>query len=171
MPNASIQTQAASVSVPRSQRSAATKQRGYGFVLPALLFIALMTVYPLTYNLWLAVHGTKMGNLLRGSSPFVGLDNFYALGADPAFRHALPVSLIFTAGSLFLQFTLGFALALFFSANRFPEIARYAPCCCLVGYCPSWSLRMSGAGSWTEATVFSMRFFGRPGFFISPHFG
>jgi multiple sugar transport system permease protein len=115
MPNASIQTQAASVSVPRSQRSAATKQRGYGFVLPALLFIALMTVYPLAYNLWLAVHGTKMGNLLRGSSPFVGLDNFYALGADPAFRHALPVSLIFTAGSLFLQFTLGFALALFFS--------------------------------------------------------
>ncbi|HEY0790816.1 MAG TPA: sugar ABC transporter permease [Chthoniobacterales bacterium] len=115
MPISSLEQQGAPVATRRSQRTGTRKQRGNGFLLPALLFIAFMTVYPLAYNIWLAVHGTDIGNLLRGSSPFVGFDNFRTLADDQAFRHALLISLVFTAGALFLQFTLGFALALFFS--------------------------------------------------------
>ena len=41
--------------------------------------------------------------------------NYQKLVSDPAFLHALALSLLFTAGSLLFQFTIGFALALFFN--------------------------------------------------------
>jgi multiple sugar transport system permease protein len=91
--------------------------RGLGanlYVAPVLLFMLLTMAYPLVWNVWLSVHDVTVGNFIRGAWPFVGLDNYAATLGDPTFRNSLWVSGAFTIGSLVFQFTIGFALALFF---------------------------------------------------------
>jgi multiple sugar transport system permease protein len=86
----------------------------YAFAAPAMLFIVLALVYPLGYNVYLALHDVTIATLLRGQAPFAGLANYRALFADPTFAPSLLISAVFTLASLALQFTLGFALALLF---------------------------------------------------------
>jgi multiple sugar transport system permease protein len=88
---------------------------GYLFLLPALLFIALTMLYPVAYNVRMSLHDVNVRTFLSGSWPFVGFDNYTKLIEDPAFRHAIWISLLFTAGSLLFQFSIGFALALYFN--------------------------------------------------------
>jgi multiple sugar transport system permease protein len=91
------------------------KAGGYLFVLPAVAYIALTMLYPVAYNIRMSVEDVNIQTFLSGDAPFVGLDNYRTVIHDAAFRHAISISLIFTAGSLLFQFTLGFALALFFN--------------------------------------------------------
>lgn len=99
--------------------SARRRRAGYLFSLPGLLFLALFLAYPLLYNVWTSLHAVHLQELLGGSSRFVGLDNYRTTVADPDFWHAVRLSVVFTAGSLLFQFTIGFALALLF-ARPFP---------------------------------------------------
>lgn len=87
----------------------------YGFVAPALLYIALTMLYPVYSNLRMSLHDVNVGTFLSGDQPFVGLDNYRNLLDDPVFRKAILLSLLFTGGSLLFQFSIGFALALFFN--------------------------------------------------------
>jgi multiple sugar transport system permease protein len=99
--------------------SAHRRRAGYLFCLPGLAFLALFLAYPLLYTVWTSVHDVDLGQLLGGDSRFTGLDNYRAVADDPAFWHSVRLSLVFTLGSLLLQFTIGFALALLF-ARPFP---------------------------------------------------
>lgn len=87
----------------------------YLFLLPALLFVAATMLYPVYANLRMSLYDVTVMTFLSGAAPFVGLANYQSLASDPAFRHAVALSLLFTAGSLVFQFTIGFALALFFN--------------------------------------------------------
>lgn len=103
---------------PARRASAARRRRllaDWAFLLPAVGFIALTMLYPVASNLRMSVYGVDVMTFLRGGAPFVGLDNYRTLLADPGFRHALTLSLVFTGGSLLFQFAIGFALALFFN--------------------------------------------------------
>jgi multiple sugar transport system permease protein len=91
------------------------KAGGYLFVLPAVAYIALTMLYPVIYNIRMSLEDVNIRTFLSSDAPFIGLDNYRTVIHDPAFRHAIKISLIFTAGSLFFQFTIGFALALFFN--------------------------------------------------------
>ncbi|HEY1158736.1 MAG TPA: sugar ABC transporter permease, partial [Arthrobacter sp.] len=99
--------------------SARRRREGYLFCLPGMAFLALFLAYPLLYNAWTSVHDVDLGQLLGGTERFNGLDNYRTVAGDPAFWHSVRLSLIFTGGSLLLQFTIGFALALLF-ARPFP---------------------------------------------------
>ncbi|MET7730073.1 sugar ABC transporter permease [Streptomyces sp. NPDC005402] len=99
--------------------SARRRRTGYLFCLPGLAFLALFLAYPLLYNVWTSVHDVDLGQLLGGAERFNGLDNYRTVVDDPAFWHSVRLSLVFTLGSLLLQFTIGFALALLF-ARPFP---------------------------------------------------
>ena len=101
------------------QPSARRTRTGYLFCLPGLVFLALFLAYPLLYNVWTSVHDVDLGQLLGGDEQFNGLDNYRTVTDDPAFWHSVRLSLVFTLGSLLLQFTIGFALALLF-ARPFP---------------------------------------------------
>ncbi|MFK4104758.1 carbohydrate ABC transporter permease [Streptomyces sp. NPDC019531] len=101
------------------QPSARRRQTGYLFCLPGLAFLALFLAYPLCYTVWTSVHDVDLGQLLGGAERFNGLDNYRTVVDDPAFWHSVRLSLVFTLGSLLLQFTIGFALALLF-ARPFP---------------------------------------------------
>ena len=99
--------------------SARRRREGYLFCLPGMAFLALFLAYPLLYNVWTSVHDVDLGQLLGGAERFTGLDNYRTVARDPAFWHSVRLSLIFTGGSLLLQFSIGFALALLF-ARPFP---------------------------------------------------
>jgi multiple sugar transport system permease protein len=91
----------------------------YLFVAPAAIFIGLLMVYPLVYNVSLSLHDVAIGNFLAGDAPFVGLENYEQAFGDPALWHALLISFLYTGGSILFAFVIGFALALFFE-HAFP---------------------------------------------------
>jgi multiple sugar transport system permease protein len=86
----------------------------YLYVVPALLFLLAVELYPIAYNVRNSLVGLDVGTYLSGDAPWVGLDNYRRVVEDPAFQHAVGVSLIFTAACIALQFSIGLALALFF---------------------------------------------------------
>ena len=88
---------------------------GYLFLLPALIYIGLTMLYPVGYNLRMSFQDVNIGTFLSGDAPWIGVDNYRRLIDDQVFRTALGRSLVFTAGSLVFQFSIGFALALFFN--------------------------------------------------------
>ena len=91
----------------------------YLYVLPALLFLLALEVYPIAYNVRNSLIDLNVGTFLGGDAPFVGLDNYSKVLNDDAFRHAVGVSVVFTVACIVLQFSVGLALALFF-ARPFP---------------------------------------------------
>jgi multiple sugar transport system permease protein len=91
----------------------------YLFVAPALVFILAVLVYPLGYNVYMSLHAVTVGNFLAGTAPFAGLENYREVLGRQDFHHSFWITLIFTVSCLFFQFTIGLALALFFS-QRFP---------------------------------------------------
>lgn len=95
---------------------AAKKLReGYAFILPGVAFILLILGYPLIYNVILSFKDTSVKNFSKGTSVFVGFQNYIELFQDPTFLLVIKNTFIFTAACLVVQFTLGFVFALFFS--------------------------------------------------------
>jgi multiple sugar transport system permease protein len=87
----------------------------YLFVAPALAYITLTMIYPVLSNLRMSFYDVNVSTFLSNTAPFIGFGNYRKVIVDPAFQHALSLSLLFTAGSLLFQFTIGFVLALFFN--------------------------------------------------------
>lgn len=96
-----------------------TRRRGhwmnYLFLLPAVLYITVTMVYPLAYNFRMSLEDVTIRTFLSGDAPFIGLDNFRTVIQDSVFQKSLRLSIYFTFFSIFFQFTIGFALALFFN--------------------------------------------------------
>jgi multiple sugar transport system permease protein len=86
----------------------------YLYVLPALLFLAAVELYPIAYNVRNSLTELNVQTFLSGQDDWIGLRNYSRVLSDEAFLHAVGVSLVFTAASIALQFSLGLALALFF---------------------------------------------------------
>jgi multiple sugar transport system permease protein len=74
-----------------------------------------MMAYPIFANLQTSLYDVTVSTFRSGAAPFVGLDNYLQLLRDPGFLKAISLSLGFTSLSILLQFSLGFALALFFN--------------------------------------------------------
>ena len=100
---------------PRGRAARWRKLGGYLFLLPAVAYVAATMLYPVAYNIRMSLEDVTIRTFLSGDAPFIGFDNYRTVIDDPAFRHAIEISVVFTAGSLLFQFTLGFALALFFN--------------------------------------------------------
>ena len=79
------------------------------FILPALLFVLLLTLYPSIHTVLLLF--TNRSLLERGSS-FVGWKNYRELLFSHDFWNSLRVTLIYVLATILLQLTLGLALAL-----------------------------------------------------------
>ena len=79
------------------------------FVLPALLSVGLLLIYPIFSSLYYSMT-TK--HLIRLTYDFVGLENYKAVLSDSNFYKAFFNSLLWTAGSLLGQLAVGFTAAL-----------------------------------------------------------
>jgi multiple sugar transport system permease protein len=112
-----VSTAVGHVAAPR-QRAARSRLRRAGapylYVVPALLFLLAVELYPIAYNVRNSLVALDVGTFLSGDAPWVALDNYRSVIEDPAFKHAVGVSLIFTVACIALQFSIGLALALFF---------------------------------------------------------
>lgn len=96
---------------------------GIGFdtllIILALSYLFVFAGLPLLYNVIISFQRVDVFSLGTLWHPFVGLENYERVFNDPLARRVLVNTLIFTLGSVALQFTLGFAAALFFHL-RFP---------------------------------------------------
>src|SRR3954471_15074347 len=93
----------------------------YLFLVPAVAYMCVTMLYPIYSNIRMSVHDVTVGTFLANNAPWSGLDNYRTLLNDPAFLKAVRLSLEFTAGSIFFQFTIGFLLAQFFN-HPFPGV-------------------------------------------------
>lgn len=87
----------------------------YLLILPAILTLLLLFVYPILWNGWLSVHNVTFANFSQAWE-FAGLDNYEALIRDTIFPRkfidSLVVSAKFVGGSIVGQFVLGLGLAM-----------------------------------------------------------
>ena len=84
------------------------RRKGLLLLAPALLVIAIFTIYPLLDALRMAFTNE---HLLRDGTEFVGFDNFARLFSDEVFWTSLRQSIILTVIVVVLQFVLGLILA------------------------------------------------------------
>jgi trehalose/maltose transport system permease protein len=79
------------------------------FLAPAAITLAIVTLYPILYVLWLSL---QRYSLIAGPSRFVGMDNFARLFGDARFWNALGNTAYFTALSVAAELLFGLAIAL-----------------------------------------------------------
>jgi multiple sugar transport system permease protein len=80
------------------------------WLIPALLPVLLMTVYPIGHALWTSLHEVM---ILFPGEPFVGLRNYQRVVTSNYFQDALRNSLVFTAVTAPLVVLFGTLIALF----------------------------------------------------------
>ncbi len=100
------------------------RDRGTGFVVPALVLLSLVTVYPVIYVIWLSLERRL---LIFHISRFVGLDNYLFLLRDGRFWNALGNTAFFTVLSVLLEMALGLSIAVLLNRSfRLKGAARAA---------------------------------------------
>jgi sorbitol/mannitol transport system permease protein len=112
---------APAVAVPRERGAILRSPRvkSIALLLPALVYLAIMTQAPFFLTLWYSFHNWILTSPELGHK-WVGLDNYrYTLTEDPIFRTAVVNTLEITAGIVGGSLVLGLAFALLLN-RRFP---------------------------------------------------
>lgn len=84
------------------------KSTGRVFLLPAVIWVLVFSIFPLLYALHTSLHSFRFGRI----NEFVGLRNFERLFTDTNLHSGLRVTLTFVIVTVLTQMILGFALAL-----------------------------------------------------------
>jgi len=84
------------------------------FVLPAVLFVVSMVVFPLLFGLWIAFSDWNLASL--DGRQFNGLDNVRQMMSDPFYWNALYNMVIYTVAVL-VEYAIAFGLALLLNAD------------------------------------------------------
>lgn len=87
----------------------------FAFVLPAAVFMFLMIVIPIIYNIVMSFQNVDLMNFAKGDKKFIGFDMYKKIFQNSTFKIALKNTLSYTFWCLVFQFPLGFGMALFFS--------------------------------------------------------
>jgi multiple sugar transport system permease protein len=90
---------------------------GFIFVLPATIFMLVFTGYPIINNIVMSFQDVNVMTANLPHKEFVGMANFIDLTKESILRVSLFNTLYYTIASIFMQFVLGFLLALFFYKN------------------------------------------------------
>jgi multiple sugar transport system permease protein len=86
----------------------------YLFVLPTLLILASVVVYPFFSALWIGLESKVAGTPGR----FVGLGNYAELARDPNFPRVVYNTLFYTAFAVLIKFAVGLVTALVLAQHR-----------------------------------------------------
>src|SRR4051794_40108910 len=84
------------------------------FVLPALIVVLAVIVFPWVFTIWMSLHEWKVGS----PTTFVGLSNYWRMPNDPRFVEAVWHTLVYTALSVVLPLVFGTLAA----GGFFPKI-------------------------------------------------
>ncbi len=85
------------------------------FVVPAIVVVLAVIVFPWVFTIWMSLHEWKIGS----PTTYVGLSNYLRLPTDPRFVDSVWNTLVYTALSVVLPLLLGTFAAVVFH-NRFP---------------------------------------------------
>jgi multiple sugar transport system permease protein len=85
------------------------------FLLPSVVFIVFMLVFPLLYNLFLSFTVWSMSNV--EPPRFVGMRNYLELAADSRFVNSVLRTLAFCFGTLVFEVLVGVALAVYLNRD------------------------------------------------------
>ena len=86
------------------------KRSGAGYVIPAVAIVAVVMLYPLIYTLLM---GFFQNTLFMDAPVFCGVEQYKAIFGERVFLESIKNTLVWTFGSVFFQFGLGFLMALF----------------------------------------------------------
>ncbi len=89
----------------------AERRLGWAMVAPTVILLALITAFPLVYNLWNSFHHVNLANAAQAQS-FAGTSNYRALVTTPGFVGALTRTVGFTAVTIVVDTVVGLGLAL-----------------------------------------------------------
>lgn len=110
---------------PKRDRTAS-----YAFLMPTILLILGLSVFPLLFSLALAFLSWDLSRL-EGGIRFAGLQNFITLINDTRFWNTAKVTVIFVVASVSLQYCLGLGLAILLNRDirgrRFFRVAFLIP--------------------------------------------
>jgi len=110
--------------------SARDRGASNAFLMPAVLLILALSIFPLVFSLVLAFMSWDLSRL-EGGVRFIGLKNFATLVSDPRFWNTARVTVFFVVGSVGLQYLLGLGLALLLNQEiyfrRFFRVAFLVP--------------------------------------------
>jgi multiple sugar transport system permease protein len=81
------------------------------FLMPAVILILVLSIFPLIFSLGLAFMSWDLSRL-EGGLRFIGLQNFKTLISDVRFWNTARVTVFFVVGSVGLQYILGLGLGL-----------------------------------------------------------
>ena len=99
---------------PRANRAAASMaddRLGWLLTLPALVVIALVSVFPIAWTFWESLHLDDLRMPWLGR-PLIGLENYFELSTDRRLWSALGHTAFFAGTSVTLELIVGLALAL-----------------------------------------------------------
>ena len=105
-----VQSTAVSRMVPE-RTSARDRAASNAFLMPTVLLILALSIFPLIFSLTLSFMSWDLSRL-QGGVRFIGLQNFATLVADTRFWNTARVTVFFVLGSVGLQYILGLGLAL-----------------------------------------------------------
>jgi multiple sugar transport system permease protein len=104
---------------PRRGRPSATQLTGLAFIAPLLAFLAIFLLVPILRGIALSTQEWTIRSFITGEAPFIGLQNYRDVFADPDFGQITWQTVVFVVVSLVFQYAIGLALAVFFT-RRFP---------------------------------------------------
>lgn len=97
------------------KRKISRENVGLLFVLPALVYMCVLVVYPIISNIILSFQKVTVRTFSLPHKPFVGLQNYIELFQEPVLLTSIKNTLVFTLCCLVFQFVIGFAMAMLFS--------------------------------------------------------
>ncbi len=97
----------------------------YKYILPAALVMAIVTAYPIVYEVWMAFTNFSIVNLKNPHPAFVGLRNFIMILKNQVplenfnFWRTLGFNVIWTVVNVFFHVTIGISLAMALNTPKF----------------------------------------------------
>ena len=126
-----------------NKRMDTAAKMGFLFAAPAVLYMLVFIGYPMIQNIILSFKNVDVYTFSDAAKQeFVGLRNYAELftGKNSILSKAIMNTLIFTVGSIFFQFIIGFGLALLFN-KKFPGCSFFRGVTMI-----SWLLPVTVAG-------------------------
>ena len=107
-------TGAAATAVPATRPAKSRLRPSYWpFVLPALITVGAVIVFPWVFTLWMSANQWQLG----GEQSFVGFDNYLRLAADMRFWESMWHTVVYTVLSVVAPMILGTIAALVFDSK------------------------------------------------------
>jgi trehalose/maltose transport system permease protein len=100
---------------PQSTLAKQRERVAWLLVLPSLLVVAIVALYPLIETVRLSFTNTRLASAREPRN--VGFENYQSLLTEDAFRSALSHTIVFTVSSVVLETLLGLAIALVIHSN------------------------------------------------------